>query len=212
VLSSVVFLIGIELVDIAGMLHVYAVRVDEFLVAAFTAATVVVLGVQQAVVFAVVVSIIDHLRRSYHPHDTVLVPRGTDFEQAAVSPGRRTLPGLVIYRFAAGLYYANAARFSQEILQIVSNGSDVRWFCVDAEAMTDVDYSGSKTLQEVHDILAERGIRLLFARTASDVRRSLDRYGITALVGGGAFFNHVSDVIDAFRSHGDDPNAPNNIN
>jgi SulP family sulfate permease len=201
VLSSVVFLIGIELIDIAGMRGIYGVRFDEFTVAVITAVTVVAVGVEQAVVLAVIISIIDHLRRGYHPNDSVIVsgPKGTELVRPA--PGSRTLPGLVIYRFAAGLYYANASRFTEEVLEIIGTGDPVKWFCIDAEAVDDVDYSGAKTLIETHAILAEHGTRLLFARMPDDVRKSLDRYGITALVGADGYYRHISDVIHAFERH-----------
>ena len=188
VLSSVVFLIGVELVDIAGMRGIARVRFDEFTVAAITAATVVVVGVEQAVVLAIVISVIDHLRRSYRPNDSVVVPSANDNELKPPTPGTRTSPGLVIYRFAASLYYANVSRFSEQILDIVSSGEPVQWFCIDAEAIIDVDYSGSKTLHEIHDLLSERGTRLLFARVTDEVRAGLDRYGITDLVGVDAYY------------------------
>jgi SulP family sulfate permease len=199
VLSSVVFMIGIELVDIAGMRAVARVRFDEFAVALITAVTVVVVGVEQAVVLAVIISIIDHLRRGYRPNDSVIAsgPKGT--ELVPPTAGSRTMRGLVIYRFGAGLYFANASRFAEEVLEIMSTGDAVEWFCVDAEAVDDVDYSGSKTLLETHAHLSRHGIRLLFARMPDDVRKSLDRYGITALVGPDSYYRHITDVIHAFE-------------
>ena len=205
VLSSVVFLIGIELVDIAGLRAIARVRWDEFTVALITAATVVAVGVEQAVVLAVIISIIAHLRRGYRPNDSVIVssPKGTELVKPA--PGSRTLPGLVIYRFADGLYFANASRFAQEVLEIMSSGDPVRWFCIDAEAVDDVDYSGSKTLLETHAHLSRHGTRLLFARMPDDVRRSLDRYGITDLIGSDGYYRHIADVIHAFEQHAGGP-------
>jgi sulfate permease, SulP family len=199
VLSSVVFLIGVELVDIAGMRRVLGVRRDEFIVAALTAAVVVTVGVEQAVVLAVIISVLDHLRRSYHPIDFVLVPGGSEFAVSDVAPGARTMPGLVVYRFGAGLYYANTNRFSEEILDIVGTGDPVRWFCIDAEAMVDVDYSGSQTLLEIHSELHERGIQLLFARTPANVHALLTRYGVTEAVGTDAFYTRIADAVNAFQ-------------
>ena len=97
---------------------------------------VIVVGVEQAIVVAIVVSVIDHLRRSYRPNDAVVVPSANGNELKPPAPGTRTSPGLVIYRFAASLYYANASRFSEQVLDIVSSGDPVQWFCVDAEAIS----------------------------------------------------------------------------
>ena len=73
VLASIVFLIGIELVDIVGLRTILRWRVDEFVVAALTAVVVVVFGVEQGILLAIVLSLLDHVRRSYHPHDSFLV-------------------------------------------------------------------------------------------------------------------------------------------
>ena len=102
VLASVVFLIGIELVDIAGMKKVFKLRRDEFFVAALTAAVVVLVGVEQGIVIAIVASIIDHIRRSYRPPTAVLEPeaKGRGFVAATTAPAARTEDGLVVYRFA----------------------------------------------------------------------------------------------------------------
>ena len=147
VLSSVVFLIGIELVKVADMRRIYRVRRDEFVVAAVTAAVVVVVGVEQGILLAIVLSIIDHLRRSYKPNDTVLVrTRDDKLASRPAAEGGQAAPGLVVYRFAASLYYANANRFSEEVRHLTGGDSGVRWLCLDAGAVADVDYSAAETL------------------------------------------------------------------
>ena len=122
-LAAVVFLIAVELVDVDGMRRILAVRRHEFAVAALTAAAVVVLGVEYGIVVAVVASIIDHLRHSYHPVNSVLVksPAG-HWQPAPVRPGARTEEGLVIYRFGTSLYYANASRLQDDVTTITGHG------------------------------------------------------------------------------------------
>ena len=202
VLASVVFIIGIELVDLAGMRKIYGVRLDEFIVATITATTVVVVGVEQAVILAMVFSVIDHLRRSYAPKDSVLVPTtGAHLRATPVEPGARTLDGLVIYHFAASLYYANANHFSEEILSLTAEGQPkVRWLGIDASSIADVDFSGAETLRELAGSLRERDTRLLLAEAPPDVRAELDRYGLTEVIGEDAFFDSVADMIEAYRS------------
>ncbi len=202
VLSSVVFLIGLELIDRIGMRNVWRVRRDEFAIAALTAVVVVAVGVEQAIVLAVILSIIDHLRRGYHPNDTVAVMTDDGhFATEPVARGLATEPGLVVYRFAASLYYANANRFNEEILELVGDGAPaVRWLVVEAGAMTDVDYSGGETVKQVFNELQDRGVRFAMADVSPPVRDMLDRYGITELVGEDAYFDTAGAAIAAFRS------------
>ena len=201
VLASVVFIIGVELVDIRGMRRVLAVRRNEFFVALLTAMTVVVVGVEQAVVLAIVVSLIDHVRISYAPKDSVLVPTGgPHLRSVPPDPDARTLDELIVYHFAASLYYANANHFSSEILALTDQAQPhVRWLCIDGSAIADVDYSGAQTLAELAGTLAARGTRLLLAEVAPDVRAELDRYGLTETLGADAFYDTVSGVIAAFQ-------------
>ena len=116
VLSSVVFLIGVELIDLRGMRRVLRLRVDEFVVATLVAVTVVVVGVEQGIVLAIVASIIDHMRRSYRPATAVCSPARTAAGTASpADPDTRSEPGLVVYRFAGSIYYANANLFFEQV-------------------------------------------------------------------------------------------------
>jgi high affinity sulfate transporter 1 len=202
VLSAVVFLIGVELVDVLGMRGVFKMRPDEFVVATITAAVVVIWGVEQGIVLALALSLLDHIRRGYNPHSTVIaLNEQNHFMNMPVSSHAELAPGLVVYRFAASLYYANANRFSEQILNLVSNAAPpVVWLCIDAAAIEDVDFSAGQTLRETRATLQERGIRLVFAETVDDVRTELQRYGITDLVGSDAFFRTVQEAVDAYRA------------
>jgi sulfate permease, SulP family len=203
VLSAIVFLIGIELVSIAGMRRILHRRVDEFVIAVITATVVVVVGVEQGILLAIVISMLDHLRRSYHPHDAYIVHRDSGgLMGKTVTPGDpppELEPGLVVYRFGAIMYYANANRFTEEIRFIIKGAdSPPEWLCVDAEAITDVDYSAAETIIGVHAMIEARGSHLVFAGVEAPVRAQLDRYGITDLVGQDAFFASINDAVEAF--------------
>lgn len=199
VLSTVVFLIGIELVDRGGMARIWRVRRDEFLIAALTAVVVVAVGVEQAIVLAIMLSVIDHLRRSYRPNDAVLVPDEAGHVAAVpIAAGVVTVPGLVVYRFAASLYYANANRFNEEVLELVGDApSSVRWLVVEAGAMLDVDYSGGETLKQVASELEARGVRLALADVDAEVRTMLDRYGVTEVIGADGYYETAGAAIAA---------------
>lgn len=206
VLASVVFLIGIELVDIKGLRTIYRMRRDEFVIAALTGLLVVVVGVEQAIIVAIVVSVIDHLRRSYAPRDAVvLAAPGGRFRSRPVAEGGQMVPGLVVYRFTSGLYYANANRFNEEVLGLV-DGADpagsVRTVVLEASAVVDVDYSGGLTLLQVISELHDRGARFVVVQASDEVRAELDRFGVTEAIGADAYVETVGDAVEAHLATG----------
>jgi len=206
VLAAVVFLIGIELVDLLGMKRILRVRPDEFAVALATATAVVVVGVEQGIVLAIVLSVIDHLRHSYRPVTSVMVPTGGDphWRQVPLTEGARTLAGLVVYRFAGGLYYANANHLVDELVAMVEQaeaaGEPLQWLCIDAVVINDIDFSGGEALRQLHGALADHKVRLLVAEPLPQVRAELDRYGLTDLLGEDAVYPTLSDAVAAFRA------------
>jgi sulfate permease, SulP family len=202
VLSTIVFLIGVELIDRRGMRKILSWRSDEFVVAAVTALVVVVIGVEQGILLAIVLSVLDHLRRSYHPRDTVLTRTddGKVFgvEVAGESDPPDLVPGLVVYRFGANLYYANANRFTEEIRAILGRSEGApTWLCIEAAGIDDVDFSGGETILDLLRELQEQDTRLVFADIDPDVRAELDRYGVTSVIGEDAYFDTVQDVAEA---------------
>jgi SulP family sulfate permease len=211
VLASIVFLIAIELIDIAGMRRVFRLRRDEFVIAALTALVVVVVGVEQGIILAIVLSIIDHLRKSYSPNSAVLVPAGdSQWQSTPVQPNERTMPGLVVYLFGADLYYANASRFLDEVEAILASPDQppLRWLCIDAGAMFDIDYTGAETMRQAHDACAAHSVQLVFAGVLPPVHAELERAGIVDLVGAAHFAAHVGDVIARFEADSPPPAAP----
>ena len=201
VLATVVFMIGVELVDVKGMRRVFAQARGEFYVALITAATVVLVGVEQAILLAIVLSLIEHVRRGYRPKNGVVVPDATGgWRTAPLDQAAHAVPGLLIYRFNHGLYYANAERFSEEILELSKiEPSPVSWICIDAAAIADVDFSAGATLQQVYNELKERNIRLVFVELTDDVRAQFDTYGITDLTGKEVFYATLGELVDAYR-------------
>src|ERR1022692_5119363 len=163
-LAAIVFIIAIELVDIAGMRRILACRRQEFAIALLTTAAVVILGAEEGIVLAVVASVIDHLRHSYHPLSSVLVksPAGP-WRPAPVAPGARTEEGLVVYRFGSSLYYANAARLLEDITTLTGHGSPLRWIVLDGAAIGDVDYTSALILRKAIEQLHRRRIFLAVA-------------------------------------------------
>jgi sulfate permease, SulP family len=201
VLASVVFLIGISLIDVKGMRRIFRLSQAEFIVAAITIIIVVIVGVEQGIGLAIVLSLIDHLRHSYRPFDAVMVPLPSGrWKMMAVEQGHEAAPGLVVYLFGAGLYYANAVRFSQEILKLVEAAEPkINWFVLDAAAITNIDFTGSDIIQQVHQILQKKGVTLLLSNVVDNVQKELDHHGLTALIGEEHFYDNLAEVLEAYQ-------------
>jgi SulP family sulfate permease len=200
VLAAVVFLIGLKLVDIANMREIWGLRKDEFWVAAATAVVVVVIGVEQGIILAIILSLVLHVKRHYSPRDRVISWDAAGRRQTRrPTPGALSEPGLVVYRFGVGVFYANAERLSEEVLGLVDVSEPPRWFVLDAEAIDDIDYTGGKTLAELADELAARDVVFAVARANGAVRRELDRFGVTAKIGGDHYYEQLEAARDAFR-------------
>ena len=201
VLSAVVFLIGMELIDISGMRRIYKERPWEFWVAVITAVTVVFMGVEQSILLAAVLSLMVHTRHGYLVNNMLLVPNTThEWHQQPVATRIQLLPGLMIYRFMHNIYYANSQLLKDEIMGLI-RGADppLSWFCIDASAINDIDFTASDTLRIVYNILAERGIKLVICEVIDEVREELERSELVKLFAEEAFFQTPDAVISAFQ-------------
>ena len=201
VLAAVVFVIGLKLVDVRNMRKIWRLRKDEFWVAVVTAAVVVTIGVEQGIILAILLSVILHVQRHYAPHDLVVSvdERGRVTVKPPV-PGTVSEPGLVIYRFAVGLFYANAERLAEEVQGLVDVPHPPRWFVLDAGAMDDIDYTGGLALLEVARQLEARGVVFAVANASPDIRRELGRFGVTRIIGETRLFDSLQAARAAFRA------------
>jgi sulfate permease, SulP family len=202
VLSSVVFLIGVELVDIKGMRSILAQRPFEFWIALITAAVVVFIGVEQGILLAILLSILIHTRHGYKPKNALLeVDQTGRLHSVPVSSHAQAIPGLIVYRFHHSMYYANAELFSQEVLELINTAEPpISWFCIDATAVDDVDFSAAANLRETYKIMKEKGVRLVLAEVEDDIRLELDRSEVTDVIGKEFIFETVADVEAAYRA------------
>ena len=208
-LSAIVFLIGVGLVDVAGMRKVFAQRRSEFWVALITTLTVVVVGVEQGIMLAIALSLIEHTRHGYRPKNSVLVPDESGGRQPKpVTTGAQAAPGLVIYRFTHSLYYANCQQLSDEVSRLADTAEPpLRWLCLEASAIDDVDYSAAETLRSVHARLKAKGIRLVVAEVMEDVKAA-SRYRFMEVFGEDAFYDSLDDVIRQYRQQFKIANPP----
>jgi high affinity sulfate transporter 1 len=201
VLAAIVFLIGLDLIDLKGMKTIYVQARSEFWVAAITAAVVVLVGVEQGIVLAMVLSLLDHVRRGYRPKNSVIVAHQADgWRSAPVSSPAQFEPGLMAYRFSHSMYYANAELFSEQVSELITDADPkLEWLCLDAAAIDDIDYSAAAKLRSTYGILKDKGIRLVFVLVSADVRAELDRFGITDLVGEDAFYASGDELLKAYH-------------
>jgi SulP family sulfate permease len=201
VLSAIVFIIAIRLVNVRGLRGIRRESPGEYALALTTAAIVVLVGVEQGIVLAMILSLLRIVRHSYHPHTAVLVETESGIWRLTPAvPGALSAPGLVIYRFGAALFYANAGRFSDDIRGLVGPApSPVRWLVVDAGAITHVDYTAARVVRELREDLAQGGVILLFAHVQSDLRPDLDRHGLTEIVGPARIFDSLHEALATLR-------------
>jgi sulfate permease, SulP family len=200
VLGAIVFSIAVRLIDVRGLREIRRESPGEYALAVFTAAVVVLVGVEQGILLAMALSLVRIVRHSYRPHTGVLVVSQRDAWQLVPAvPGAVTEPGLVIYSFGAALFYANASLFAEQIRCLVGpNPSPVRWLAVDAEAIKNVDYTAARMVRQLHKELADRGVVLVFARVSLSLKADLDRHLLTEVIGPARFFDRLYDAAAAF--------------
>ena len=204
VLASIVFTIAVGMVDLRGLRAIRRESPGEFLLALFTAAAVPAIGVEQGILLAIVLSLVRHVQHSYRPHTTVLAPDADGrWAPRPAAPGAQTAPGLIVYRFGADLFYANADRFADEARALVDAApAPVRRFVVDASAVTDLDYSAARTVLDLFRDLAAKNVAVVFGRVSPSLRADLDRHGVSAKIGEGCIFATLHEAIEAARAHG----------
>jgi high affinity sulfate transporter 1 len=201
VLSAVVFLICVHLIDVKGMQKIYQERPAEFWVALITTATVVLVGVMQGIILAMFLSLVSHTRHGYRPKNAVMVPAKSEgWKAQPVATQAQFLPGLLIYRFTHGMYYANSEILSEEVTRLVREANPaLNWFCIDAAAVDDVDYSAAAVVRSLYDFLKKQGVKLIFSEVSDQVYAQLQRSEITDLMGQDAFYRTTGAVVRAYR-------------
>jgi sulfate permease, SulP family len=201
VLAAIVFTIAVGMIDAKGLRDIRRESSGEFILAAGTAAVVVTIGVEEGIVLAIVFSLFRHVRHSYRPHTVVLAFDATGQRiPMPATPGMQTEPGLIVYRFGADLFYANDHRFTDDVRALVAQApTPVRWFVVDAEAITDLDYSAARSIHELLEDLARQKVGMMFARVSPYLRSDMDRHGVTAALGETRVFTTLHEAIAAAR-------------
>jgi len=205
VLAAVLIKAAIGLFDIKGLATLRRVSPKEFLLCMITLLGVITAGVLQGVLVAIAVAILLLLAKTSRPHDAVLgrIPGTGTYLDTATHPEAESVPGLLIYRFDAGLLFHNADHFKSRVLELIrSAATPVRNLVVDAETMPLLDTTGAATLDELHGELERQGIGMAVAAAKNDVSAMLARSGFIAQVGPDRIFAAVEPAVQAL--HGQD--------
>jgi SulP family sulfate permease len=199
VLASIVFTIAAGMIDVRGLRDIRSESPGEFYLAIATATAVVAIGVEQGILLAIALSLLRHVNHSYRPHAMMLVPNAAGrWIPVTATPGTETAPGLIVYRFGGDLFYANINHFADEVLALIEDSpTPVRWFVIDASAITDIDYSAARSLRDLLDELTCRRIGVVFGRVSQYLRSDMDRHRITAAVGEARVFTTLHEAIAA---------------
>jgi sulfate permease, SulP family len=199
VLSAIVFVIAVKLIDFGKLVAIRRESPGEYWLAVMTAAVVVVVGVKQGIIVAMVVSLLRIVSHSYHPHTGVLVADAVGWKRIPPTPGAMTQPGLVMYSFGAPLFYANAPGFAEQVRALAGGrSSPVRWLIVDCEAITNIDYTAARVVSDLYHQLTKVGVTLGFARMAPSLMADLDRHHIAKLVGQQMLFQRLHQAVHAY--------------
>jgi sulfate permease, SulP family len=201
VLGAVVFTIALRLIDLKGLEAIRKESPGEFLLAVTTALVVVFVGVEEGIVLAMALSLFRVVRHSYRPHTSVLA-LGADgiWKSKPVVPGAITEPGVIVYRFSAPLFYANANHFSEEVRMLAATApSPLHWFVVDAGAITDIDFTSARVVREVLQDLASDGVGMAFAHVRAGLRPDLDRHHVTEVIGRARIFDALHYAVEELR-------------
>jgi high affinity sulfate transporter 1 len=200
-LAAIVIVAVLTFIDIGAARRLRYWRRSEFTLAMVAFVGVAVLGVLWGVGIAIALSLLNFIRLAWRPHDAMLarVDNLKGYHDTERYPDARRIPGLVLYRFDAPLFFANADYFRARVRALAGSG-DAKWIVVAAEPITDIDATAGEMLHDLNDELETAGIELAFAELKDPVRDRLRRYGIHDEIGRHRFFPTIG-VADAPYLH-----------
>ena len=200
-LAAVVITAAMGLVEIAGVRKLYRWRRMEFYLSIVCFLGVAVLGVIEGIFLAVGLALADFIRRNWRPYDAVLgrVDNLKGYHDVSRYPDAKRIPGLVLFRWDAPLFFANAEIFADRVKEaIASSPTPVRWVLVTAEPVTDLDTTAADVLLRLDEELAATGVDLRFAEMKDPVKDLLRRYGLMRRFGDDHFYPTIGTAVSAY--------------
>ena len=202
-LAAIVISSALGLFEIADLRRIYRIQQWEFWLSVGCFAGVAVFGAIPGITLAIVASVIEFLWDGWRPHSAVLgrVPRVKGYHDITRYPDARQVPGLVLFRWDAPLFFANAELFERRVLDAVAaSPTPVRRVVVAAEPVTSVDVTAGDVVAELDDRLRAAGIELAFAEMKDPVKDKLKRFGLFERFGERMFFATVDESVSAYRA------------
>ncbi|HEX6868061.1 MAG TPA: STAS domain-containing protein, partial [Candidatus Limnocylindrales bacterium] len=200
-LAAVVIAAGLSLAEVGAMVRLWRIGSTEFWLGLVTFLGVAFIGVIEGVFLAVGLSLVEFIQRAWWPHDAVLgrAHGVKGYHDLNFYPDARQVPGLLLYRFDAPLFFANADVFRVRLRdRIASAEQPIRWVVIAAEPITDVDTTAAAMLDEIKDELDSRGITLAFAEMKDPIKAKLRRYGALTDVPDESMFPTVGTAVSAY--------------
>ena len=200
-LAAVVIAAAIGLIEITDLKRIYRIQQWEFWLSIVCLVGVAVLGVIPGIGLAIAIAIVEFLWDGWRPHSAVLGrARGVKgYHDITRYPNARQIPGLVLFRWDAPLFFANAEFFKERVLDAVTKSpTPVRWLVVAAEPVTSVDVTAGDTLAELDEALHAMDIELCFAELKDPVKDKLKKFGLLALLGENSFFPTIGAAVSSY--------------
>jgi high affinity sulfate transporter 1 len=200
-LAAVVIASAIGLIEVADLKRIHRIQPWEFWLSIICLVGVAVLGAIPGIGLAIAIALIQFLWDSWRPHSAVLgrADGVKGYHDITRYPDARRIPGLVLFRWDAPLFFANAELFKQRALDAVANSpTPVRWLVVAAEPVTGIDVTAGDTLAELDNALHAMGIELCFAELKDPVKDTLKRFGLFAQLGERYFFPTIGSAVSRY--------------
>jgi high affinity sulfate transporter 1 len=197
-LAAVVIAAALSLIEIPGVRALYDLRRSEFVLSMICFLGVALAGVIPGIFIAVSVALLSFIQRAWRPYDAVLgrIDGLDGYHDVARHPEAQRLPGLVLFRWDAPLFFANAGIFQDHVKHAIRESpSPVRWVVVTAEPITDIDTTAADTVRELLENLGSEGIRLCFAEMKGPVKDQLKRYGLFEAIGPEYIFPTIESAV-----------------
>ena len=200
-LAAIVIASAIGLIEVSDLGRIYRIQRWEFWLSMACFAGVAVFGAIPGIVLAIVIAIIEFLWDGWRPHSAVLgeVEHVKGYHDIARHPGARLIPGLVLFRWDAPLFFANAEFFHERVLAAIqSSPTPVRWLVVAAEPVTSIDVTAADAVCDLDDTLRAAGIQMCFAEMKDPVKEKMKRFGLLSRFGERPFFSTIEEAVSAF--------------
>jgi high affinity sulfate transporter 1 len=200
-LAAVVIAAAVGLVELRDLRRIYRIQRWEFWLSMTCFAGVAVFGAIPGIAIAITIAVIEFLWDGWRPHSAVLgrVERVKGYHDIARHPEAKLVPGLVLFRWDAPLFFANAELFHERALDAVaSSPTPVYWLVIAAEPVTSVDVTAADAISELDDTLRAASIELRFAEMKDPVKDKLKRFGLLTRFGEQTFFATVGESVNAY--------------